>query len=398
MTALRQRLRLTALLAVTLAITLSVLSATSASAAEPIGGPGLGSLGIIVAAGVTPPPDVADSWLVADLDTGKILAAKAPHALKRPASTLKTLTAVTFLPVFDKTRVYTATDADVRADGTRVGMIEKTTYTVDELWRALLLVSANDAAHALGEVAGGQAQAAAAMQAKARNLQALDTRVVNTSGLDEKKQFSSAYDLALFGRAGMAMADFRAYVALVRADFPGKRVRGSPPGTPRPRIPIETKNRLLLDGYPGTIGVKTGYTTLAGNTYIGAVTRGGHTLLITMMHTHQRLEPSAKALFAWGFAHLGATPVGTLVDPVAPGAAAANSSPDVAVAPAQGAGSAAHAAPATAGPSLPLGPIALVGFGGAALVGSALALNRRGRRRRSRVSPLGLAPVRPGRR
>ena len=145
----------------------SALFASPAAATGPIGGPRLGSARIIVAPGVVPPPDVADSWLVADLDSGKILAAKAPHVLKRPASTLKTLTAVTLLPVLDKAATYVASDADVRAEGTRVGMIEKTKYTVDDLWKALLLVSANDAAHALGEVAGGQAKATAAMRTEA---------------------------------------------------------------------------------------------------------------------------------------------------------------------------------------------------------------------------------------
>ena len=373
------------------AVVLSALLAVPAAAGEPIGGPRLGSTGIIVAPGVVPPPDVADSWLVADLDSGTILAAKAPHVLKRPASTLKTLTAVTLLPVLDKTATYVATDADVRAEGTRVGMIEKTSYTIDELWKALLLVSANDAAHALGEVAGGQAKAVAAMQVEAHTLQARDTTVVNTSGLDANRQFSSAYDLALFGRAGMKLPDFRQYVALIHSDFPGKPVHGAVAGTPRPRIPIETKNRLLLDGYPGMIGIKTGYTTLAGNTYIGAETAGGHTVIITMMHTHQKLEASAKALFNWAFHHLTAPGVGTLVDPEVP---TASTSGD------QGGGTVRQPAaqgptkPTAAGASLPLGPIALVALGAGALAVSTLTLSLRGRRRRARVSPLGLPPLR----
>ncbi len=372
------------------ALTLVAVTALAGpvAAAAPIGGPSLGSTRIVVAPGVTPPPDVADTWLVADLDSGAVLAAKAPHVRERPASTLKTLTAVTFLPVFDKAGTYVASDLDVRAEGTRVGMIEKTSYTIDELWRALLLVSANDAAHALGEVAGGQARAAAAMQAEARLLQAHDTTVVNTSGLDAPRQYSSAYDLALFGRAGMKLPDFRAYVGMTHSDFPGKRVKGSAPGTPRPRIPIETKNRLMLDGYPGMIGIKTGYTTLAGNTYIGAETLAGRTVLITMMHTHGKLEPAAKALFSWAFHHLDVKNVGTLVDPVDPAA----STPPSGSAPrpaAQG-----PTAVAAAGASVPVGPIALAGLAATALAGGTWSLTRRGRRRRSQLSPLGLPPLR----
>ncbi len=187
----------------------------------PIGGVNMGSTATVITPGVAGPPDVATTWLVADLDSGAVLAAKAPHTKERPASTLKTLTADTLLPILNKKKVYTAIADDVRAEGTRVGIVEGGTYTVNDLFNALLLPSANDAAHALGQVAGGQDKTVALMKREAKHLQALDTTPVNTSGLDADGQYSSAYDLALFARAGMQRADFRNYVKQWHANFPG---------------------------------------------------------------------------------------------------------------------------------------------------------------------------------
>jgi len=90
-------------------------------------------------------------------------------------------------------------------------------------------------------------------------------------------------------------------------------------GKVSPAFEIQNHNQLL-ENYPGTIGVKNGYTTGARNTFIGAVTRGGRTLLITQMGA--TLTPSWQrqaALLDWAFANAGQLrPVGTLV---APGAA-----------------------------------------------------------------------------
>jgi len=230
-----------------------------ATPTAPVGGPRLGSTGLVLAPGVKPPPNVGASWVAVDLDTGVIFGAKGPHVLERPASTLKTLTALVLLPILDPKTVYTATDADVRMQGTRVGMVAGATYTVDQLFQAMLLPSANDASHGLEMVAGGTARTVALMTAEARYLQADDTTIKDPSGLDTKGQWSSAYDLALFGRAAMQLPAFRAYVIIPRSTFPGR-----PPktvGKPRSTFVIENKNRLVLSGYPGIVGVKTGYTT-----------------------------------------------------------------------------------------------------------------------------------------
>jgi D-alanyl-D-alanine carboxypeptidase (penicillin-binding protein 5/6) len=72
----------------------------------------------------------------------------------------------------------------------------------------------------------------------------------------------------------------------------------------------------LLTTYRGAIGVKNGYTVAAAATYVGAATRHGHTIIVTLLHANPYFWPEARSLLDWGFAAEGKVdPVGTLVDP-----------------------------------------------------------------------------------
>ena len=162
-----------------------------ASATELIGGPLLAGAGVIEHPLPTakPLPKIdADTWLLADLTTGDVLAAKNPHARVRPASTLKTLTSVALMPLLDRNTVHTATDRDVRVDGSHVGIVSGATYTVWDLWNGLLLPSGNDAAMALADQYGGAPKTVEAMQTMAHQLQALDTHVVTRCGRSSHKR------------------------------------------------------------------------------------------------------------------------------------------------------------------------------------------------------------------
>src|SRR5262245_20288112 len=285
---------------------------------EPIGGPGLAGSGVIVQlrpGAHRPPPIPARTYIVADLPSGQLFAAQAPHERLRPASTLKMLTALTLLPLLDKRGKYRATFADDAQIGSAVGIVEGHTYTIDQLFLGMFLESGNDAAHALATAAGGARRTVAQMQQLAATLQALDTTVVNDSGLDADGQASSAYDLALIARAGMQRPDFRKYVATRHARFPA-RERGK-------SFAITNQNELLGD-YPGAIGVKTGYTTLAKNTFVAAATRNGRTVLVVLMRGVHGIHKEAARLLNWGFANAKIVePVGILVDPGPPRGAAA---------------------------------------------------------------------------
>lgn len=358
--------------------------------AEVVGGPELASAGIVVhlGPGSRPLPAVnADSWLVADLTTGDVLAAKAAHRRALPASMLKTLTAVTLMPRLDPSTVVTASYDEARADGGHVGLVPGATYTVWDLWHGLLLPSANDAAAALADANGGMATTVGQMQAMAHQLRALDTTVRNDSGLDNPAQLSSAYDMTLIARAAMGIPDFRTVTASTHYSFPGLMPAA---GKQRSTYMIYSQNRLLLHGYPGTIGGKTGFTSLAHRTFWGAATRGGHTLVVTLFQVHDPTEKAARALLDWGFASVGhVTPVGHLVDPVGPSPAAAPAGTVAAGSPTS-AGAAAAASSRFRLPWLPVG-LVLVLLG-------ALALWWRRRRpgRRGWVGAVASGPVAPG--
>ncbi len=281
-----------------------------------VGGPRLAEPGVVVELGdgVPAPPEVLDvAYVLADLDTGAILAAKAPHAWLRPASTLKTLTALTLLPRLDPEDVVTATDEHVAANGTRAGMIVGNPYPVASLFDAMLMQSANDAAYGLADAAGGYDKTLALMNATAKEIGAHDTLALDPSGLDEPGQRSSAYDLALIGRAAMQLPDFRDYVTRRDAVFPGGTDKTT--GTSYDPFHLPNINPLLWN-YDGAIGIKPGRTNRAQHTFIGAATRDGRTLIVSQLgSTSGSWEPTA-ALLDWGFEHADeVTPVGRLVEP-----------------------------------------------------------------------------------
>lgn len=263
----------------------------------------------------------AKAWLLADLDSGAVLAARDPHARHLPASTIKILTALATLPGLPPDRLVTVTDADEAVDGTRVGLVPGMRYQVRELATAMLVSSGNDAATAIADAAGGPAATVTAMNAVAARLGAHDTHAVDPTGLDAPGQFTSAFDLALLGRAALASPAVRGYLTIPTAQVRG---RGGQ------HFEIQNHNTLLGE-YAGTIGVKNGYTVAAGATYVGAARRDGHTLIVTLLATDPVYATDARALLDWGFAHLTTVrPVGSLTPttarpsrPVAPAAAAA---------------------------------------------------------------------------
>ena len=276
-----------------------------------IGGEQLSAPGrqVNLGAGAQPLPDIwADSWVLADANTGEILAAKKAHLQRAPASTLKTLTALTVMPQLSMDQAYLATDGDANTYGSRVGLKAGKTYTVRDLFYGLFLPSGNDAALALARAAGSVAGTVEQMNQNAARLQAADTFAKNPSGLDAPGQVTSAYDLALFGRASLAFPEIIEIASTKRYEFPwrGQRTRT-----------IYNENRLLLSGYKGMIGLKTGYTTNAGRTFIGLAQRGDRTLVVALMGIHEASADAARKALAWGFKNEElVTPVGVLVNPL----------------------------------------------------------------------------------
>ncbi|WP_254705812.1 D-alanyl-D-alanine carboxypeptidase family protein [Streptomyces vilmorinianum] len=293
-----------------------------------VGGALLGRPGTQVQLGpgapVLPKELSARSWIVADAESGAVLAAHNSHWRLAPASTLKMLFADTLLPKFPRTANHTVKPEDLAGIGSGsslVGVKEKQTYSVHDLWLGVFLRSGNDAVRVLSSMNNGIPQTVRDMNDHAAELQALDTHVVSPDGYDAPGQVSSAYDLTLIARSGMQKADFREYAATARATFPGEQK----PGKKRETFQIQNTNRLLTGDfgvapYQGIAGVKNGNTTHAGSTFTGVAERNGKVLLVTVMNPsskeqHAVYKETAR-LLDWGFAAAGKVkPVGELVPP-----------------------------------------------------------------------------------
>ncbi|WP_243713134.1 D-alanyl-D-alanine carboxypeptidase [Actinomadura sp. 6K520] len=302
---------------------------SSAPGTGTVGGPQLAGRGLVVnrAAGVPGLPKVkAASYLIADADTGDVLAAKDPHGRHLPASTIKTLTALALVPKLDANHLVRPSQRACDVEGTKVGLTPKMSYKVSDLFHALLMMSANDAAVALAEANGGLEKTLADMNAEARRINARDTRAGSVNGLDRdlglsvRTQHTSAYDLALILREGMKNPDFRTYVQAIDHKFPApptkkQRKRGVKVGG----YPIHTHNRMLpgeREEYRGMLGGKNGYTIAAQQTFVAEARRGGRTIVVSLMKADRPPSQYAAKLLDWGFtAHGKVEPVGVLVSP-----------------------------------------------------------------------------------
>ncbi|WP_156689918.1 D-alanyl-D-alanine carboxypeptidase family protein [Mycobacterium sp. Marseille-P9652] len=260
-------------------------------------------------AGSVPIPDgPAQTWIVADMDSGQILAGRDQNVVHPPASTIKVLLALVALDQvsLDQTVVADAADADVECNC--VGIKPGRSYTARQLLDGLLLVSGNDAANTLAHMLGGADAAVAKMNAKAASLGATSTHAATPSGLDGPggSGASTAHDLAVIFRAAMGNPVFAQITAEPSAMFPSDH--GDQP--------IQNQDELLAR-YPGAIGGKTGFTDAARKTFVGAAGRGGRRLVIAMMYGLVKAGgptywDQAASLFDWGFALNPETGIGSL--------------------------------------------------------------------------------------
>jgi serine-type D-Ala-D-Ala carboxypeptidase (penicillin-binding protein 5/6) len=278
--------------------------------AKPLGGDALSGCGVITAPGIPPlPGDVsAEAWLVADLDTGDVIAAKDPHGRHRPASVIKVLVAMQAIRDLPIHKVVAGTAEDAAQEGTKVGVGENGFYSINDLLHGLLMHSGNDAAHALAAQMGGMDATLAKLNDLAGKLGGRDTRVATPSGLDGPGMSTSAYDVGLFYRYAWQNPTFADIVATSSFNFPGRGDVG---------YPVENDNKLLYN-YPGALGGKTGYTDDAGQTFVGAANRDGRRLVAVLLRgTRQPIAPWEQAahLLDYGYATAPGTKVGTLIEP-----------------------------------------------------------------------------------
>ena len=237
--------------------------------------------------------DPPRAGIVFDVKTGEVLWRRNPLKRTQIASITKIMTALLVVEnkhARDELRI--PKDA-LNYAGSGVGLLPKGRHvTYEALLHGLLLPSGNDAAIALADgVAGSRAQFVAMMNEKARTLGLRCTRFASPSGIDDRDR-SCAADLAVLTRIVMGKKRIARIVrkahAVVR--FP---IKGG-------KLYLNSTNPLLRMGYPGTIGLKTGDTDLAGHCLIAVVRRGGRTLAAIVLHSPNP-QLQVRRLFAKAF-------------------------------------------------------------------------------------------------
>jgi serine-type D-Ala-D-Ala carboxypeptidase (penicillin-binding protein 5/6) len=280
--------------------------------ATSVGGPLMASQETVVhypAHGAPQVPSIpASSWVIANANTGQVLAAKDPHGKFGPASTMKILTAITLIPRLNPNAMVVASQQAADTEPMDAGLVAGRRYKVSDLFTALLTISANDAAVALTQATGSFSKGMALISAEAHHLQAYDVVAKQPNGLPASGQVESAYDEALIARQALASPEFMKYDSTLSAPFEVK---------PHDWETLDNQNWLLTK-YPGALGGKIGWTISSEATYVGLARRNGVTLIVTIMHCTALQEiTSAVKLLNWGFAMNGkVSPVGVLVRPL----------------------------------------------------------------------------------
>jgi D-alanyl-D-alanine carboxypeptidase (penicillin-binding protein 5/6) len=250
----------------------------------------------------SPPAVSADSVVLIDATTGKILYEKNKNSAYPPASTTKIMTALLVLEQGNLDDVVTVSKNAEMADGSKIYIFEGEKIPVKELLYGLILASANDCAVALAEhVSGSTEEFAKLMNEKAKSLGCKNTNFVNPNGLYDVKHKTSAYDLALIMQELTKHAEYKemsttpSYIMAATNKSKEKR-------------PLWNGNRLIHNGdkyyYQGCEGGKTGYTIQSKHSFIAVASRNGQKLIVALVHDSEKtFFPDSRKLFDYGFAN-----------------------------------------------------------------------------------------------
>ena len=233
-------------------------------------------------------PAKAGPWLVADLDTGRVIASQDATDPWYPASVTKLMTTYLALKAVKagKISMNTALTVSERAAAmppSKVGMKPGTTLTLDAALKILLVKSANDIAIVVAENLSGSVEAFAEnMNREAARLNMHDSHFVNPNGLFAEGQQTSARDMAILGRR--LFLDFPRQSGLfgIPAIQLGKRV-------------IENTNGII-GRYQGATGLKTGFICASGFNVVASAQRNGHRLITVVFGANSGAERTLKTM------------------------------------------------------------------------------------------------------
>jgi D-alanyl-D-alanine carboxypeptidase len=238
-----------------------------------------------------------------NLDTGRFLWQSNAHAAWAPASLTKIFTAMVAVDLMgmNATVIVPASIQQLPADSTFMGLTPGERLSVRELLDGVFLSSGNDAAETLASAVTSRSTFIADMNAKAARLGLRTTHFTNPTGLSEGGLYSTAYDLAL---AATYLESHYTGLAGIAA-------------TPALTIPATATHKAyalvninkLLRTYPGTYGLKTGWTEVALGCLITASSRGGHRLLAVLLGApNGTAYDEMPRVLNYGFELLGVLP------------------------------------------------------------------------------------------
>jgi serine-type D-Ala-D-Ala carboxypeptidase (penicillin-binding protein 5/6) len=219
------------------------------------------------------------SGLLFDLDTGAVLWRRQPDRVLPIASLTKLMTAILVVDRARPTAMVRVTKEALAYKGSAVGILPKgKRIKLETMLNGLLLPSGNDAAIALAQrMSGTVAHFVERMNERAGDLGLSCTRFSSPDGFEDAGNHSCAIDLAEMARAVLDRPRLARIVKRRRAVLPFP-IKGG-------RIYLFNNNPLLRTGYPGTIGVKTGYTDAAGRCLVAAARRHGRRLGVVLLHS-----------------------------------------------------------------------------------------------------------------
>ena len=207
----------------------------------------------------------AKSALLMDAVSKRVLFEKNGYEVLPMASTTKIMTCIYVLENSDLEQLVTVSSNACNQPKVRLGMKEGEQYILKDLLYALMLESYNDCAVAIAEHVSGDVETfCEEMTNKAKDIGAYDTNFVTPNGLDAEEHYTTAYDLALITCYALKNPQFLEIVNTVNYDF-YEKTKGNKKAA---------YNRdAFLTQYEGAIGVKTGYTSMAGYCFVGAAIR-----------------------------------------------------------------------------------------------------------------------------
>ncbi len=272
---------------------LAVLAASVAATASAAQAPLLQPTGPLPAHGIKLS---ARSAILVDGDTGKVLWGRYIHRRLHIASTTKILTALVAMDRLGPHSIVTVDRAVRRVPPIVEGLRPGERVQAWKLLYGLFLYSGNDDALALAVAAGGtRGRFVELMNDKARALGMRESHFRSPSGLLDRDNYSTAWDMAALTRYALWNSRFRAIVRTKIKHVPWSKPIGEK---------IYVNKNHLLGAYPGADGVKTGWTTLAKHCLVASVRRDGVHLIAVILGSDDAYKDVRK-LFDYGFATRG---------------------------------------------------------------------------------------------